>query len=265
MGFIESASEVIYWIWWFISWFWWAIMLTIMFVWRSRLRKYPINAVIYEKRGDNVINSNDRLGRFEDFGVVKYRFKMSKDTVPVMDYDWILHNAAVSTNLFEKIINLLQGSVGTATLYKYGSKQYKPIRVRLGIVKRAVNVISGKGFQKEVELKEKKEVQNYAPINMAKQLEGLEFDVVDWDNMNFMVQEHRATLDRRKSRQDWISKWGPTIGLGFVALVFILAMYFAVGLINDAASMKMGQAAQAAQKAAGANVPIIGDIFTPGK
>lgn len=264
MGFIEGASLTVYWIGWIWGWFWWAFLLIGMFIWRGRLKKYPINAVIYEKRGDNVINTNDRIGRFDDGGMVRYRFKMTKDSIPVMDYDWILHNMAVPTNLAEKIVNMLQGSVGTATFYKYGSKQYKPIRFKLGLAKRAVNALKGKGFDAVVE-EGKKEVQIYEQQNVASALGGLEFDVVDWDNMNFMVQEHRATLDRRKKRQDWIQQWAPTLGLAVVAVVFIVAMYLAIGMIEDAASLKMGQAAQATQKVTGANVPIIGDLFNPGQ
>ena len=49
-----------------IKYGWPFILLVILFIARHFLKKYPIDAVIIEKRGENLIKTNDRCGRFDD-------------------------------------------------------------------------------------------------------------------------------------------------------------------------------------------------------
>ena len=70
---------------------WWLIPLLVLFVYISRLMKYPVDCIIFEKRGENLVYTKDVAGRFER-PVTCYRLKINKDTIPVPQYDWILQN-----------------------------------------------------------------------------------------------------------------------------------------------------------------------------
>lgn len=259
-----------------LVWFWWLFLLLGLFIWRKRLKRFPIEAVIIERRGDHVISTNDRLGKvFGLDGLHKYMFKLSKDTIPIMEFDWILHNVVAPTNLAEKLINLLQGSAGKAFIFKYGSKQYKPVRIELPN--------SNPGFKEEFqEIKEEQTIKKrwpwskptpekrepkymkvYEPLDMAKYFDHLKFDVMDWDNMNFMIQEHRATFERRKRQQERWEKAMPYVILGMCILVFIISIYFGYNFIRSA--WQAGSGAVQQQKASQPSFPVIGELFTPGK
>jgi|TARA_Y100000034_G_scaffold105834_1_gene133485 hypothetical protein len=202
---------------------WPFILLIIMFIQKSRWSKFPIEAIIFEKRGENLVKTNDRVGKVEDrySDMTYYRLKKSGDTIPVYNFDWVLHNVASPTNLMERYINLLQGNSGTIFLFRYGSKQYKPINMTPGQTKtkKLVEVLGSDG----------KPVYNYQYIQFdpRKELGLLEFEVIDWDNMNFMVQEQRATIVRRQKKGEfWKQTLLPLAALAAVALVSVFMLKF---------------------------------------
>lgn len=207
---------------------WWLVPIIILFVYKKRLSKYPIDVTIYEKRGENIIKTNDRAGRFED-PISEYKLKMSKDTIPIPQYDWVLQCMHRPTNLFEKMANLLSGTIGSITLFKYSSKQYKPIRVNLnnGTVKTMFKpIINAKG--------EHVYIQVYELINPVHSLSKLDFEVIDWDDINHMTQELRAIATRRSPILKFLEKYGGFIilAIGFISLV--IAGYYYKEVILDA-------------------------------
>jgi len=232
----------------------------ILFVLRKRWKRYPIEAIILEKRGENLIKTNDRLGKKvdRDTGLSCYEFAKSKDTIPVMNYEWILHNKAVNTNFLEKIINLMRGNEGAAFLFRYGSKQYKPIPISQknpGIKPRLTPIKNNKG--------ETVYAYQYQPFDPRWVLGVLDFDVIDWDNMNFMVQEQRASVERRAKKKDRLMQM--IIPLTIIASAVIMGI-FILKFSYDAGSSLRGGAP--APQSEGGSSKILGAIqnkFTPGQ
>jgi len=216
VGFWESLYA-------FIFYTWPLLLVSTLFILRKKWKKYPLEAVIIEKRGDNLIETNDRVGKIEDkaSGMTHYRLWKTKETIPVYNYEWILHARKVHTNFLEKLINLIRPTIGVMFLFKYGSKQYKPIRIN-------------QNPQDKLKLKEIKDkkgnpiyVYNYSQIDPRWVLGTLDFDVIDWDNMNFMVQEQRASTLRRMRKLDRFAKYIIPIALIAGGLLFaIFAMKF---------------------------------------
>lgn len=243
---------------------WWLIPLLVTYFYRRALMKYPIDAIIYEKRGENLVKTNDMAGRF-DSPVACYRLKISKDTIQIPQYDWVLQCMHKPTNLFEKLANLLVGRIGSITLFKYSSKQYKPIDVKIDDTK-------VKQVFKEVKDKDGQPVyiQVYEYINPKQSLSKLNFEVIDWDDINHMTQELRAIALRRAPLQTFLEKYGHWLAFGLAVMTLIIAGYFYKEMMIDAGnkfqSMTQGRAPSQQQTpvATGANIPVIGNIVTPG-
>jgi len=237
----------------FMFWFWWTLPLLLLVVWKLIWKKWKVEVVIIEKRGDNLIKSNDRACRYTDpyTGVTGYKLQKSKDTIPIVNYDWVLHNAAVPTTLLDKIMNLLRGNVGTIFLFRYGSKQYKPIKIE-----------TKEGAKMSYEMVKDKQgkpiyINVYKPLDPRDIFGELNFEVVDWDNMNFMVQEQRASIERRKKKGDfWKAIVMPLMILAVTALVCIIMIKFSF----DYASSIRG--AEIQQPATTPNIPVIGNAFS---
>ena len=244
---------------------WWLIPLIILFILKWRLGKYPIDVTIYEKRGEHIIKTNDVAGRFNN-PVVCYKLKCNKDSIPIPEYDWVLQCMYKPTNLFEKMANLLAGKIGSITLFKYGSKQYKPIHVKMAdgsVVKKFKEVIGKDGKPVIITV--------YEPVNVRKSMNKLDFEVIDWDDMNHMTQELRAIAVRRSPVQDFLARHGPLIAIIIALLALIIGGYYYVDLMKDGASKYGGMAGinnqpqnQNTNVNKGANVPIVGDLFAPG-
>ena len=120
--------------------------------------------------------------------------------MPVYNFEWMLHNADVPTTIFDKFVSFLRPTIGTIFLLKYGSKQYKPI-----------NVKKNSKTENKLKLKELKNPDGtstykyeYIQLDAGAAIDVLNFEVVDWDNMNFMVQEQRASIMRRAGGLDWM-------------------------------------------------------------
>jgi hypothetical protein len=218
VGLFNSFIEV-------LKWTWWLILIVGMFYIKKKYEKWPIDAVLIEKRGENLIKTNDRIGRVleSDTGLVYWKLKSNGDQIPVYNFDWILHNADKPTNMFEKIVSFMRPNTGTVFLFRYGSKQYKPIS------------ITQKGDDQEhlqlVEVKDKQGQPifkyDYGLFDPRWVLGVLNFEVIDWDNMNFMVQEQRASAVRRAKKGDFWKNFGiSAMILGVTALVSLLILKF---------------------------------------
>jgi len=162
--------------------------------------------------------------------------------------------------MFERFINLLRATSGTIFLFKYGSKQYKPIRI-------------GEGVNAKIELVENKDNHGnqlfhytYIPLDPRDKLRNIDFEVVDWDNMNFMTQEIRASIDRRKRQKDWMYTLGiPAIMIAGAALVALIMIKFGYDYGTDLAhSSQPAQNTQATQEDVSNAVPVIGSLIPGG-
>ena len=217
-----------------LKWFWWVIVAGTLFFFKYKWGKWPIDVVIIEKRQDNLIKTNDRAGLFLDpyTQLTSYRLLKAKDKIPVPEYDYIIHNNTQNTNVLEKLINFLRGNTGTLFFFKYGSKQYKPVKVKLnsGDIKvKYMPIKNSKGEEIVMPI--------YTPLDPRKQFKLLDFEVVDWDNMNFMVQEQRASNERRSKKGDWIKQIAVPLAIIGATVIFSIIMIkfgfdFAVDLKN---------------------------------
>jgi hypothetical protein len=254
-----------YWVLFFLTYIaWWALPLILIFVYRKMLDKYPIDIVIYEKRGENIIKTDDVAGRFTN-PVTCYKLKKSKDTIPVPQYDWVLQCMHKPTNLFEKIPNLISGKIGSLTLFKYGSKQYKPVKVRVndGTVR--------------IKFKEVKDVNGqpiwinvYELINPKRAMSKLDFEVIDWDDMNHMTQELRAIALRRSPVMKFFEKYGVAIIIILSIMALIFSGYFYKEIMTDAGNKYVALVNAkgtvnpvVTEPIKSANVPIIGNLMQP--
>jgi len=243
------------------------LFLCLLFFWRWRWRAHPLEAIILEKRGENLIKTNDMIGRKfdKDAGIHFYQFKKSKDTAPICNFDWILHNKLEHTNILERLINLLRGSMGTLFFFRYGSKQYKPINID----------VNGKSAKKKlVPVKDKNgqyvymyQYKQFDP-RVEKTLNGntlgmLDFEVVDWDNINFMVQEQRATQERRRKKGDRFMQI--IIPITIIAAAVVISI-FILKFSYDAGQDLRGGAPVGSGESVGSKVlGGIQDTITPGK
>ena len=260
VGFLQFWNTM----WTILFYSWPFVLLVIIFINKMTWKKYPIEAVIIEKRGENLIKTNDRVGkRFDRFSdLTFYKLKKSGDTIPVYNFDWILHNVSVPTNLLERYINLVQGNTGTIFLFRYGSKQYKPINLKQGngISKKLVQVNGKKG--------EPIYSYQYIQFDPRTTMGTLDFDVIDWDNINFMVQEQRTSMIRRQKKGEFLKSLViPAMIIGGAVLVSIFILKFSM----DAGRDLRGAAAAVPQQS---NDDIMGgskvggalsNIITPGE
>jgi len=221
----NSITTVLFYSWPFILLIW-------LFAMKKLWGRYPIEAIIIEKRGENLVKTNDRVGKFDELandGTTYYKLKMAKDTIPIYNYDWILHNLYKPPTILERLVNLLRGNIGTIFLFRYGSKQYKPIDI-------SENLDGSK-----LELKLIKDangnpvyINQYVVIDPRNQLEKLNFDVIDWDNINFMVQEQRASIVRRQKKGEfWRQTVIPIVIIAAAVIVALFIMKFSMDVGRD--------------------------------
>jgi len=115
-----------------IKYGWPFALITMLIVAKIKGKQWPVDVQIIEKRGKNLIKTNDRAGKYEDkfTGLTGYKLMKSKDTIPVIDYNWVVHNMDKPLSIFDRITKFLRPTIGTLFLFRYGSKQYKPIKIR---------------------------------------------------------------------------------------------------------------------------------------
>ncbi len=241
-------------------WTWWIFVIGGLFFMKKNYEKFPVDVVIIEKRGENLIKTNERAGRKVNKAtqISFYQLKKCKETMPVYNFDWMLHNADKPMSIFEKIVMFLRPTIGTVFLFKYGSKQYKPI-----------NVMQKNETENKLNLKECKDTDGtsifkyeYAQFDPRWALGILDFEVVDWDNMNFMVQEQRASIMRRAGGLDWLKTLAVPAML--IAGTVIVALFILKFSAEAGASLKGGTGQPAAEPDGGVIGGAINDVVTPG-
>lgn len=218
-------------------------------------KNWPVEVVIIEKRGDNLIKSKDRAGRYLDnfSGLTGYKLLKAGDTIPVIDFNWILHNADKPTNILEKLVKILRPDIGTLFLYKYGSKQYKPLKP-----------IHDKQAPMEWEtIKDDNDkeviVTKYQQFDPRGSLKVIDFEVVDWDNMNFMVQEMRTSFERRQKKSAWIKEIAvPAMMVAATLLLCIIMIKFGFDYSKGLQTTPMPRAAT---EATTPDVPLVGNVL----
>jgi len=203
---------------------------------KKKYEAFPVDVVIIEKRGENLIKTNNRAGRKvnKDTEVSYYQLKKGGDTMPVYNFEWMLHNADAPMSIFEKIVSFLRPTIGTVFLLKYGSKQYKPLMVK-----------QNSESDNSLKLKEIKDIYGepvykyeYEQFDPRWVLDVLDFEVVDWDNMNFMVQEQRASIMRRAKGLDWMKQLAVPAML--IAGTVIVALFILKFSAEAGANLKAG-------------------------
>jgi len=242
-----------------LMWTWWVALIAIMWGMKKKYEKHPVDVIIIEKRGENLIKTNERAGRVfdKDTQISKYRLKKCGDTMPVFNFDWILHNGDKPMSIFEKIVMFLRPTIGTVFLFKYGSKQYKPIN--LGQNTSTENVLK----LKELKYKDGTSLfkYEYAQFDPRWVLGILDFEVVDWDNMNFMVQEQRASIMRRAGGLDWLKTLAvPAMLIAGTVIVSLFILKFSA---ETGATLK-GTPPKAVEDSGGVIGGAINDAVTPG-
>lgn len=230
----------------------WLVFLFLMW------KKWPMDVVIIEKRGENLIKSNERAGKYIDpyTGLTGYRFRKTKHTIPIVNYDWVLHNNPIATNFLERLINILRPTIGTLFFFRYGSKQYKPIKIRQGY----------KVVTTWQEIKDKQgnpvRIMIYNQLDPRDKLGTLDFEVVDWDNINFMVQEQRASFARRQKKGEFLKQILIPLGAMIIAaLVCIMMIKFSY---DWAVGMRGAVIGEVPKEATTPDFPIISDLL-PGE
>ena len=244
-------------------WTWWIFLIGGLFMMKKSYEKWPIDVVIIEKRGENLIKTNERAGRNfnKETQMSNYQLKKSKDTMPVYNFDWMLHNGDKHMSIFEKIVMFLRPTIGTVFLFKYGSKQYKPINV--GQKDKTENVLK---------LKELKNTDGtplfkyeYNQFDPRWVLGVLDFEVVDWDNMNFMVQEQRASIMRRAGGLDWLKTLAvPAMLIAGTVIVSLFILKFSAEAGTGLKGGAGQPAAETSDKTGGVIGGAIDGVVTPG-
>lgn len=234
------------------------ILIGIVFA-KIKMKPWVIDVVILEKRGDNIIKTNDRAARYTDkfTQLTGYKLQKAKDTIPVIEYNWILHNVPKHTNLLERFVHLLRPTLGTLFLFKYGSKQYKPIPIDMNqsAEKKLVLVKDNDGNNIYVE-----RFQQFDPRGT---LNAVRMEIFDWDNMNFAFQEMRSSFERRQKEGQWMKTILMPMALVAGAIIVSIIMIKTSADFTPPSVPTQGTPTLANQPAATPNIPLIGDAFVP--
>lgn len=240
---------------------WPFIILIGIVVAKLKWKAWVIDVVILEKRGKNIVKTNDRAARYTDkfTKLTGYRLLKLKDTIPVVEYNWILHNNNKHTNILERLVNVLRPTQGTLFLFKYGSKQYKPIinDIDLEAEKKLVATEDAEG--------NKVYVYQYQQFDPRGYLNAVKMEVFDWDNMNFAFQEMRASFERRQKEGQWMKTiLMPIAIIACATMVSIVMMKMSLDFSSIAGSKgPVGDVSLPNQPAETPNIPFIGDAFAP--
>ena len=231
------------------------IIVLFLLILKIMLKKYPIDVVIIEKRGNNLTKTNDRAGKYYDSysGLTGYKLQKQKDTIPVLNYDWVLHNTGKPTNMFEWLVSKLRDEVGTLFLFKYGAKQYKPVLIKQNNDKKFIyKSLKDKNGQPIL-------MQIYEQFDPRRHLGALDFEVIDWDNMNFMVQEQRASFERRQKKKDfWKQVVIPLMIMACATIVSIIMIKFSYDLAIAHGTPTVPKTTDTAKAP---NIPVVNDII----
>lgn len=76
-------------------------------------------------------------------------------------------------------------------------------------------------------------------IKSVDETNGGTFRIVDQDDWNFKVLEFRATMERRKKKEEFLMKYGPLIGLALVVVLAIVIAYFGYEFLDKQLSKQV--------------------------
>lgn len=237
---------------------WPFILLVWLYIVKKIWEKWPLDAVVIEKRGNNLIETTDWMGKFKDpyTKLTGYRLRKAKDTIPVVNFEWMLHSNTQHITFLHRIINILRGKKGTIFMFRYGTKQYKPIKIS---TKKGAKI-----KYKEIKDKDGKPIilTIYEQFDPRKHLGALDFNVIDWDNMNFMIQEMTATEQRRRKKSEfWKQLIVPLGMMAMAALVVIVMIKFGYDYAIDMANRNTPNVKEPAGQP---DIPVIGDMIPAG-
>jgi len=245
----------------FLKFGWPFIILFGIVIAKVKWKPWVIDVVILEKRGKNIVKTNDRAKKYMDkyTKLTGYQLMKSKDTLPVVEYNWILHNENKHTNLLERLVNILRPTLGTLFLFKYGSKQYKPLIVGHDTEAQTQLVASKDANGKTIYVHQYKQFDPRGYLNEVK------MEIFDWDNMNFAFQEMRASFERRQKEGQWMKTI--LMPIAIIAAATMVSIVMLKMALDYSSVLKAGgvlpDPALANQPAETPNIPIIGDAFAP--
>lgn len=210
---------------------WWVIPVFSIVVAKVRWSRWPIEAIVIERRGDNLIVTNDRIGKKEDqaTGHTTYKLLKMKDTIDVLPFDTILHKSHKNTNLLEILISKLRPTIGVVHLLKYGSKQYKPIKISSSEKGLLAQDEHGNYIPVKEMLDENgKQIyhENLIPFDIRNYLGVIEFQIIDWDDVNTTLNEIENSRLRRIAKWDsWAKFLLPIAIVAIAGVISIIVIY----------------------------------------
>lgn len=226
------ANELLSYLYIFIVYFsWWVIPILGIVIAKVRWSRWPIEAIIVERRGDNLILTNDRIGKREDpaSGHTTYRLLKMKDVIDVLPFDTILHKAHKNTNLLETIVSKLRPTIGCVHLLKYGSKQYKPIKISASDKGLLAQDENGNFIPVKEMLDSNGNAiyhENLIPFDIRNYLGVIDFQVIDWDDVNTTLNEIENSRLRRIAKWDsWAKFLLPVAIIGVAGVIAIIVIY----------------------------------------
>ncbi len=193
--------------------------------------RYPIEALILEKRGESYIITNDRCGkRFDqNTGHTTYQLQKRRDVIDVLPFKTIMAKKHVNTNFLETLISKLRPTEGVVTLLNYGSKQYKPVNITQNDTGLRVEDEQGNIFAVEAVRDNNGNVvyqEKMKPFDLREQLPEVNFEIIDWDDVNTTLNEMENSYKRRiAARETWAKFLMPLALIGVVAIVCIVMLY----------------------------------------
>ena len=203
----------------FIYFSWWVIPIGFLIVAKVKWSRFPIEAIILEMRGDNIIKTNDRIGKnfSKGTGHTTYLIQKMGDVIDVLPFECILHSNYKATNFLEYIINKIRPTIGSVHLLKYGSKQYKPVKI---VRDKETHVT---GFQTIKDINGQDIVVNRVlPFDIRNHLGVIDFQVIDWDDVNTCLNEIENSRLRRIAKWDTWAKF--LLPLAIIAMAVILSI-----------------------------------------
>lgn len=203
----------------FLYFSWWVIPIGFLIYGKIKWGRYPIEAIILETRGDNIIKTNDRIGKMHDksSGHTTYLIQKMGDVIDVLPFETILHCVSKPTNFLEYIINKLRPTIGTVHLLKYGSKQYKPVK----IVRDKETHVTGFETIKDKDGNDIV-VNRVLPFDIRKHLGVIDFQIIDWDDVNTTMNEIENSRMRRIAKWDSWSKF--LLPIAIIAMAVMLSI-----------------------------------------
>ena len=227
---MAGLTETLWYVGFFFKYFsWWVVPIFMLIVGKIKWGKWPLEVEILERRGDNIISLNDRAGRMygKESGLTNYKLQKMGDTIDVVPFDCVLHYTFKPTTFLEWLQNKLRPTVGKIHLLKYGSKQYKPIKVTSSEKGLMAQDENGNFIAVKEMVDEKGNLvykQNLQPFDIRDHLGVMDFQIIDWDDINTTLAEIENSRLRRIAKYDRFMKY--LVPVAVIAVVGVLGIVF---------------------------------------